>query len=169
MSRTLSTLLYASILALVPACGGHGGAGRPPTLDKPADHRKEPTTGAKPLADPEPPAEPVPSKPKGSVTDATGRSVALAAPPPTAGLGAGLPAVTFTFSPKRARAGQTVTLTLSAPLAADVYFGGKKLAAREGDDGRVLRVTLPKSATTNYFELRVSGRTFKATTELVIE
>lgn len=75
-------------------------------------------------------------------------------------------AVTFTFKPQRARAGQAVTLTLSAPVSADVYFGGKKLDANAQDDGRVLRVTLPKGAATGYFELRANGRTFKADTEL---
>lgn len=161
MSRTLSTLLLASLLAL-PACGGTARNARP-TIVKP------PPPPPVPMADPKPQAEPVLSKPKASETSPAAGALPTAAPPPTAGLGVGPAAVTFTFTPERARPGQSITLTLSAPLSADVYFGGKMLAARAADDGRVLRVVLPKNARTGYLELRVNGRSFKADTELVIE
>jgi hypothetical protein len=92
-----------------------------------------------------------------------------AAPPPT-GVSVGGPALSFSFSPRKAKAGAKVTLTLSAPVGGvEVYFAGDELTATSKQGGKVLVVTLPKDASSGYLELRVNGQAFKAAEQLEVQ
>jgi hypothetical protein len=120
-----------------------------------------PKTGA-PVAKPSPP--PRPSRRMRRAAEPK------AAPPPTGVVATGGPALSFSFSPKKAKAGAKVTLTLSAPVGGvEVFFDGDELTATSKQGGKVLVVTVPKDASSGYLELRVNGQTFKAAKQLEVQ
>ncbi|MGD8813552.1 MAG: hypothetical protein PVI78_03665 [Anaerolineales bacterium] len=78
------------------------------------------------------------------------------------------PALSFTFSPTSGPAGSDVELYLSSPVPVDVYYEGRVLPKVVLAGGSTLRVTIPGSASSGYFELRWDGQSVRATVQFTV-
>jgi hypothetical protein len=75
----------------------------------------------------------------------------------------------FTFSPKQAKWGQDVQLQMQNPgKSMDVYYNGLPLPAKISGNNDILTVTIPSTARSGYFMVRIDGTDAKTSEQLIV-